>query len=247
MSRRRVFDGAGLVMALHALSSVASAQSPQTTPIVVESVRINQPAREGLPREVAITVRNTGARTIEAWGVTGEVRYANGITRPLGVSTDTYETALLPEAMRPPAGVSKRLPPGGRATITASVPDVALVAPADAAAFPSFAIFEDDTAVGDEALIEYTFARRRVNQRAWRLADEALTTTLARGLPADQVLAAIVDAMNAADNELKNSVAFSILRRSMSSSRPSGEILLRLRGEVASRRAAADGHAERRR
>jgi hypothetical protein len=228
-------------------TQLAAIQQPAPAiPIVIEDVRFMPPQQE-LARRVAITVRNAGVEAIDAWGVTGEVRYTNHATRRIGVLTDTYETQLLPERLKSPAAESLHLPPGGRATITTGVPDVPLVDPVGAAVSASFAVFEDNFAVGDETQIEFTFARRRLHQRVWRRAGEALADSQTRGMSADEALAALAAAMRSMDDESRGSVAYSILRRIMASSSSSAEKLAQLELEVRARGAATERHAERRR
>ena len=52
---------------------ICPAQQDPVVPFVVEQVRFVAPVREDSPPSVEITVRNTGTRLIEAWGVAGEV------------------------------------------------------------------------------------------------------------------------------------------------------------------------------
>jgi lysophospholipase L1-like esterase len=238
-----VFVGSGLKA--QGSGGSKTPEAIQGLPLTIEDVRIVVPMREGLPPDVEITVRNTGTRVIEAWGVTGEVRYTNGATRRIGVGTDTYETTSLPESMRPPAATSKRLPPGGQATITTSTSTVALATPIDATAFPTYVVFEDDTAVGDEQMIEFVFSRRRLARRVWRLASEAWTTAAERNLNPDESARSIIAALEDAGEEVAQSVPLSIVKRTLSSY-DRGK-LQRLRVEIESRLAAAERHAERRR
>jgi hypothetical protein len=227
------------------LDLTSTAHVLQTIPLTVEDVRILAPTREGLPPDVAITVRNTGTRVIEAWGVAGEVRYANGVTKRIGATTDAYEMTSFPESMRPPAELNTRLPPDGRATLKTSTPTVALAAPTDAAAFPTFVVFDDDTAAGEEAMIEFVFSRRQLAQRVWRVAHQTWTAAVAQGLKPEQTGASILAALEAAGDEVTQSIPFSIVRRTLSSSSP--ERFERLRLQIESRLAAADRHAQRRR
>jgi hypothetical protein len=231
-----------VIASLLCLDTTINAQ-PQTLPLIVEQVQI-VPARDGMPGGVAVTVRNIGTEVIEAWGVAGEVKYPNGTTRRMGVSTDTYETMSLPESLRPAADRSKRLLPGKSATITDGVSPTPPMEPTDAAAYPSFAVFEDDTAVGNERSIESIFSFRRLNQRVWRLAFETLTSALKQGLDDEQAAASTLAALEAAGKEVSQSIACSIVRRTLASYNPNK--FQQLEMEIRSRLTAADKHAERR-
>ncbi len=243
MRRDAFLPTLGAIAFLTFLGIPISAQ-PQKIPLIVERVEI-VPARNGLAPDVAVTVRNIGTDIIEAWGVAGEARYENGVTKPFGVSADAYEAMSLPESLRPPANRSKRLPSGGTATITTMVSTVPPMQATDAAAYPTFAVFENDTAVGDEPLIQHTFSQRRLSQRVWRLASETLKSALKQGVDLDQAAASTVAVLEGAGDDVNRSIAFSIIRRTLSSSNPNK--LQQLQMEIDGRLAAADRHAERRR
>jgi hypothetical protein len=242
---RDAFFPTSAVMAALLVLHLAIATATQTMPLRVEQARVAAAAREGDPADIVVTVHNTGAQVIEAWGVRGEVRYTNGVTRPIQVSTDTYETPSLPESSRPSVGSSKRLLVDGTATLTVSAPMVPLAAAADVTVYPTLAVFEDDTATGDEPSIESIFSLRRRNQRIWQLASETWKSGLAQGLNLEQAAAATVAAMEAGGDEVRRSTGLLNIRTTLASSDPSR--FQQVQMEIESRLAAANRHAVRRR
>ena len=235
------------VAALIVAPLTAGTQPTSSVPIVIDQVQLAEAGRPGGSAEAMVTARNTGKVTIIAWGVAGDVRYSNGETRRIGVSTDTYEALPVPETPPLPPDRSKRIPPGGIAVLSTSFPALLPEASATgAAALPTFAVFEDDTAVGDEREIDRVFERRRLNLRVWRIADETFAAALARGLNNDQAFAEIMKALQDAGDEVRNSMAASILSRTLGRSR-TPQAYEHLRAEIVRRRAAAERHSERKR
>jgi hypothetical protein len=246
MMLRRSIQGCLLAAGASLAPVIAVAQPAPIIPITVERVHIAETGPES-PRQVIVGVRNTGSATIEAWGVAGEVRFSNGETRRVGVGTDTYETASLPESLRSPAEKSGRLPPGASATISATMPTPPPGATVvGASGIPTYAVFEDDTAIGDERYIENVFRSRQLSRQVWRIADETLTAAFARGLDTERTFDAMMQALEGAGADASKSIAASIVRRILGRS-PTVQTYERLRMEITARRPAAERHAERKR
>ena len=138
-----------------AASAPAQAQPAPLLPLVVDEATV-LPGAPGEPvtDRVSVTVRNPGTRTIVAWGVRGQVEFADGKTRPIGLSTDGAIVTLNQRG-------SSVLPPDGRYTITADAASRPTARREDVRAVTAratFVIFDDDTALGDERSIGFHFA-----------------------------------------------------------------------------------------
>lgn len=122
-------------------------KASETLPLVVEAKRVlpADPAKGGVPR-FEVVVHNVSERTIVAAGIRTELKFADGFVYRSGQSADGVEFVSLPQ--RRPLVIA----PDGRYTFwTVSWPskrsekDVVAIT-----AVPTFVIFDDDTAIGDE-------------------------------------------------------------------------------------------------
>jgi len=142
--------------------STQQAAKPQSgIPLAIVGIRVEtadgRPAGEAIPR---FDFRNDGAQTILALGVSYEVLLPGGQTEHHGVSMDS--SAILPKDRTPESR------PGGIVTLGGSpVSSEARVGEAHV----TFAIFDDDTALGDEGDIAFMFEERRKRQVFWSRMD----------------------------------------------------------------------------
>ncbi len=198
--------------------------------------------------ELAVTVHNIGGRTIMAWGVEGRVRFADGTSRRVRVTTDGYESGARG------AKETSSLRPDGRYTITMHVPSSGT--PSDVAAvtaMPTFMIFDDDSAAGDEEEISLLFRDRAVAQRGWQLLERILDESRIGSLDAASTLRTVQAEWEAIqDDEVRRSLAYMEIRRSLAygvarpSSADANDFLGRFTTEANARRAAAEAHSRRR-
>jgi hypothetical protein len=232
-------------------SSQGAGQTPTSStqiPIAFEEPKIF-PADDAQrrPARFAITLRNTGDRLIVAWGVSVEIRHANGRVSQRGRMTDSIEMLDLDTRGVP------ILPPNGSYTLTDyDAPGPDLSTPVDVAATATYVIFADDTAIGDEKLIADRFENRALRASIWLQAEQALQGALRAGGSPEQTLRA-ADALleGVTDPAMRNSVTFAAARRLLAqgSAGPSGtggKTLERLRHEIPKRRQALQTHLSRR-
>jgi hypothetical protein len=153
------------VVALAALVSCAAGQAGAQVamPIVAGPTVL-------IGRAVHVTVLNTSNRPITAWGIRGRITLEDGSVQAVGAFVDTddlaspdtaFRAALAPGATRQnPMGPAVRI-----GTITAIVVEA------------SFVVFDDDTVVGEDPVIDMLFWARSKNLRAWRVIDDLLAET----------------------------------------------------------------------
>jgi uncharacterized protein (TIGR03435 family) len=221
----------------------------ETLPLVVEATRIipPSPATGHIP-DLEVTVRNVGDRTIVAGGISTELRFTDDYVNRGGLSADGVEYVNLPQKkplIIPPDGryIFHMLSwQGGRS-------ERDLVA---AKAEPTFVVFDDDTALGDEREIRQCFTAREENHRAWPVIDRIFADAVARNANAHDVLVAAQTAIGAiTDDAIKNTGAFRwaqlILSSNLRFTRPDNTPLLNLMlDEIHARRLANEAHYVRR-
>lgn len=229
-------------------SAPVKAQPVPSLPLVVDEATVLPGDPEDRDRwdQVSVTVRNPGKQTIVAWGVRGQIEFADGKTRPIGLSTDGAIVTLSQRG-------SSVLPPDGRYTILGALPsnrpakDVRSVT-----AEASFVIFDDDTALGDERSIGHHFAVRADNQRVWPVVAGAFLDAMNRWTDPREVIAAADQALAAIDDEaILKSMTYLSVRRVLGTAlkypRDYSVFLKSTLEEIRLRGKAADAHAQRRR
>jgi hypothetical protein len=233
------------------LTVSVAAHHQQTTiaaPVVAERVDIVPADPNGLaPRQVAVEVRNTGSRTVVAWGV--EVRFVlpNGVSRRKGVSIDGYESGA--RVLRD----DPTLRPQGKYTLMVDIPSSVTGEPVSASAVVTLVIFDDDTAVGDDKTIAYLFSQRALDRRVWQLVEETIDHAAVGIVDALTVLRLTQEALEAIGSEdIQRSVTFRAvqqrIRVALKRTEPSAlpQFLSELRAEARALRAAAAAHSVRR-
>jgi len=231
---------------------VDSAEDPErkeTLPLVVEATRIlpADAARAGIPN-FEIVVRNIGDRTIVAAGIRTELRFGDDYVHRGGVSSDGGESRDLPQKkplIIAPDGrytfQNQSWPGGRRASDMVS-----------AKAEPTFVIFDDDTALGNESDIRHYFKAREDNHRAWPVIDGIFADAVARNPNPHEALVAAQTGIEAiTDDVIKGSNAFrwaqSMLSMNLKFSRPDDTPLLNsMLDEIHVRRLANEQHYRRR-
>ena len=224
-----------------------TAQSP-SIPIDIESARaLSGETIPPAPPTLVVTVRNRGNRTVAAWGVAIEVRRVDGSTGRLALRFDSVEDTAVNHPLNP------RLLPDARHTASQPAPLGRDLSPVvDVAATPTFAVFDDDTAVGDEKSIAATFDDRLVRRQIWQLAEQALTRETQRGAGPDAALRGADAELEAVtDERLRQSLTLTIARQMMSWSlrdrRPDRSLVVQeLQQQIGLRRTANTAHAQRR-
>jgi hypothetical protein len=243
MAHTRFVIAITLVVAVAASRPPSQAQQPPAIPLVVEHVQVVPPLGGG-HSQLAITVRSTATRVIDAWGVSGEMKYADGFTQHLGTGVDSYERPFLPVSHQPPD--DHRVPPGGVVTLTTTPAYTpGRLTPVSATASVAFVIFDDDTAVGRESSIEGRFRQRRLHAQLWEIADTLLTSARAQGLGVEQTFRVLLEALGTGERQASDSLVTQMIRGV--SRFPSEVALQRLRADASTRRAAAEAHSQRRR
>ena len=260
--RRVTLSTIALAAALVRAANTAAPQSPKLaeTPtailhaqisrtLVVEALRtIPADATSGRPPGIAVVVRNVGDRTIVAAGIRTELRFVDDYVDRGGVSSDGVEFRTLPQSkplIIEPDGLytfPDQAWPSGR-----SERDVVSVK-----AEPTFVIFEDDTALGDEGEIRYHFKARENNHHAWPVIDAIFADAVARNPnPRQALVAAEADIAAIADDVVRNSAAFRwaqlMLSTNLKFTRPDDTPLLNsMLDEINVRRLANEQHYQRR-
>jgi hypothetical protein len=239
----RTYIASAVLIATATISSMRIiGQTPGQIPLRIEQPRV-------VNGRVTVELVNVGTRTIVAWGVTAQVKYADGTSRGHEVMTDGFEQSVRQYPNNPV------LPPGGRyvlafATGVANVTDVVTVASA-----ATLVIFDDDTAMGDERRLERLFADRAVNERVLQQLETVLESAVKRSADplsalhdAASQLAAIESAevrRSPAFTEFDRKIAFA-LRSGQADAASAGPRLQQLRQEATSLRSVAVAHAQRR-
>jgi hypothetical protein len=226
------------------VSTVPRAVQPTALPLSVE-------AKIGGPEEqsgsgIYVTVRNTGPRTITAWGVSAEVKYPKGIVAKRGHTNDRFE--LSPERFLRPEGTATTqmgIPPPPASALMTPIPT-------DVIAVPTAVIFDDGTALGDEGVITYLFSRRELHRRVWAALERALADSKSSPDSLITLRAAEVQFESDLDSELRNTASYNEIQRTMATAFEAGgaskasEVLQRLRQRAPIGRAAAAAHSQRR-
>lgn len=158
------------LLASTATASTCLAQAP--TPQVQASVPVFVEERGA----VRVQIDNLSDTAITAWQVRIRVRYVDGVERRYGRSREGYATfeGLSEEDGRviPPRGTVETWFPLPRAT---TVPVLTLEAEM------GWAIFADNTSVGDPAGIEEAFTLRTLERAAWSEVREAMKAAAEAG------------------------------------------------------------------
>jgi hypothetical protein len=220
-------------------------QQSRSIPLVVEQT-------ETIGSQLSVRLRNVGSRTIIAWGVRAHVTFADGAVREVAVSRDGYEAAAL--AVNGLAGGSPVLTAGARYTQTVEPPRLrnSVAAIVAVSAQPILAIFDDDTAVGEESHVSYLFRARALNQRVWQLVERVLTEETERAPDALTALRAAEAALEAVqDNEIRMSSAYFEFRRTLAMGldprfkKNPDQLVPQFLKDAGARRAAAEARSER--
>jgi hypothetical protein len=158
-----------------------------------------------------VTVRNTSPRAIHAWGVAILIEFPNERLKRGGASSDSYMMAERPETHVVPPGETRTVDvqswPAGRSADEA----------AGLSAVPTFAIFDDDTSVGDEGEIDFYFTHRARNQRAWPAIEKVFADAAAAGGDARATLVAAQQGLTTiTDGSIRESHAFQWVDRMLS-------------------------------
>jgi hypothetical protein len=218
------------------------------TPLVIERATIVPADPQGVaPRQVAVEVFNPGSRTVTAWGVEVRLLLPGGISRRASAATDGYESAARTLRGDP------TLRPKARHTLMVDVPLGVSDEPISVSATTTFAIFDDNTAVGDDKSIAYRFAQRALDRRVWQLIEDTIDHAATGGVDAPIVLRLTQETLEAVGiEEIRGSVTFRqvqqriavALKRTQPSDLP--RFLNELRAEARALRAVAAAHSLRR-
>jgi hypothetical protein len=197
----------------------------------------------------AVELVNVGTRTIVAWGVTAQVKYADGTSRGQEVMTDGFEQSVRKYPNSPV------IPPGGRYVLVFATGVTNLTEAVTVAAAPTLVVLDDDTAIGDERRLESLFNARALNEQVWQQLQtvlESAATRLADPLSALHDAASSLAAIESADvrrspafTEFERKIAFA-LRSGQADAASAGTRLQQLRQEAALLRGVAVAHARRR-
>ena len=241
--------GVYFVAATFAVMGFSRLPQQMSVPLAVERAGIDPgDIAKGRMPAVTITVRNTGTRPIVAWGIRGEVRFSQGVSRPIGTSVDSIGSTALK------LDVTRRLLAGARSVTSLDLPSPGSPAvPVDVVAFPTFAIFDDDSALGDEDQIRVAFERRTASHRVWRAVEERLKSSVSSTSDGSQALRNAQSGLDAiADEEVRASTGYLRTRQqivrglSAGTSADHARLLQQLLAEATLRRAAAEAHLVRR-
>jgi hypothetical protein len=165
--------------------------------LIVEEASFD-PSAPSETGKIVVRVRNQGKRTIVAWGVYATLTDANGGVGRAGGGIDGFEYDVIvlrdDPVLRPNYTYTIRLHPSQRG-----------FEPVSATAFPDYAIFDDNSAVGDERSIELWFQRRAQHAAGWRFVEGAIKEALANATPADDVLRFVEAKLGAAPKDIRDS------------------------------------------
>jgi hypothetical protein len=191
---------------------------------------------------IAVRVRNEGKRTIVAWGVNTTLTDTNGATRHTAGGIDGYESDVRTVPDDPV------LRPNGVYTITLDAPP--RFEPVSVTASPAYAIFDDNSAVGEERSIESWFRRRAQNAVAWQFIERTIEDARASATTPVGILQLVDAEIAAAAREIHDSrpaqeVAIRI-RVALRSAETAQSLLQSLSVEAGSRRKAAASRSLRR-
>jgi hypothetical protein len=194
---------------------------------------------------VVVRVRNNGARTIVAWGIEAAVTFADETRRSGALWVDGYEDHVRKTSRSPVLPTN--------ATTSVPIPISASGKTATAAIVqPTFVVFDDDTAAGNERSVALVFAARALNERVWAFVERILDDAVGSSLDARSAVEAAEVALKEADDDLKRSWVFDdVTLRLRNSLRESDNARLQsslneFRQEARLRRVTAAAHVTRR-
>jgi hypothetical protein len=155
------------------------------------------------------TLVNRGNRRIVAWEISSRWRFADGTVRRHGTARDRYQR------LADPNPADHVLDPGERELVTRAggpihktgLPVVAIEAEV------AYVIFDDDTASGDDALIEAVFRRRQFDQQVWRFIERTLIDAIASSGTPDLALQTLVGALDSSDALIRGDLQSQVIRR----------------------------------
>lgn len=200
------------------------------------------PTGTGFPR---VEVLNTGQREILAWGIKWVLKRPDGQR----VGSSGFSTDL---ASVPPEDRRNSLAPGQ----TAHQNGGGVVVPADSLfsdMSPTFVIFDDGTALGDEREIARHFARRRERHAFWQKMQTILDDAAANVTEPGAVLSRIRQSMEAeTDPKFRGEPYYNEILRRMSARRMElnqmtpERVLTNIQWTISTQKANADTHLNRR-
>lgn len=181
-------------LVLTAATPDRSTQQGSLADLVVEEATIDASAHE----PVAVRVRNRGQGTIVAWGIKTTLTDANGVVVQSGGGTDSFEYDVVAlrgsSVLRPNDTYTIRL---GRGRLGFE--------PISVTASPEYAIFDDNSASGDERSIEMQFEHRARHAAGWQFVERAFEEALASTTAPDGVLRLVEAGIAAAPREIRDS------------------------------------------
>lgn len=201
----------------------------------------------GRPEGIEFTLYNVGSKAIDAWGVRMVVRLEDGYISNTGLSTDGYATPEDPErGWGPLSAGSRRTEFSSYSKPTGRDPKVVSID-----VEPSFVIFADNTAAGDEQEIRSYFRQRALDHDAWPVLENVIAGVLAADGNPEQVLLDIHEALIRIKGEgVRASQAYRWLDRTLAVNLKIPQLdhsayLQRLLSDIGMRRAKADAHYRR--
>jgi hypothetical protein len=144
--------------------------------LIVEGATIESSPHHAL----AIHVRNEGTQMIVAWGVQATLTDATSVVKHVGGGIDGFEYDLRVLANDPV------LRPNGSYTARFDLPQN--FEPVSVTANPTYAIFDDNSAEGDERSIQMQFEHRARDAAGWHFTERAVEEALANNTTAEDVL-----------------------------------------------------------
>lgn len=218
-------------------------QSTQPVPLLIEGTRIGSAPDPPAERYIDVQVRSQAQRQTVAWGVRAKLTDAEGQTANTGLSIDGYEADVRYLIDNPV------LQPGGSYTLRLPVPKDFV--PVSVSAAPTFVIFDDNSAVGENQGIDHTFRERALNAAAWQFLEQTLDEGLRSATEPKSALQLVQAAIDSAPLEIRRSLPAVevgqriglLLRRELVNAE---SVLRDLRAEVVKRRKAAATRSFRR-
>ena len=165
--------------------------------LVVEDAWIDSSTYE----PIVIRVRNPGQRIIVAWGVRAAVADSNGVVVSAGGGTDGFEVDVAHLANNPV------LRPNDSYTIRLQSTRGGFTPVSVQAASVTYAIFDDNSAAGEERSIEMTFERRARDAEAWQFVERAVADAIQQHMVAEDVLRDVDAKISAASKDIRNTSA----------------------------------------
>lgn len=222
---------------------VGLTQPASLNDMIVEEAVIDSSDPSGNPK-VMVRVRNQGQRTIVAWGVSASLTDSKGVVSNTGGGVDghDWDVRVLPN--------NPVLLPGGIYTIRLAAPSLPEVISVKAT--PAYAIFEDNSAVGEERSIEMQFQMWARYATAWQFIEEVLEEAMPSATAPDGALRLVEAAIAAAPKEMRETFpCFEVAQRIRvalrgGSAQTAGALLQQLRNEIGVRRKAAASRSFRR-